>query len=327
MALRSHNSVFTHARLGVLNVLDYGATGDDATDDAAAIQRAIDSLPSVGGRIMFPAAAGGTFARYVLGSTVTLRKGVSLVGASPLSSTIVVNAAVGFAYSPVSLEDSHLVISDLSFEGTTSAKALHLIGVQHAAVERCVFSTMHTGVHAAVCARFSVRDSQFTTVIANAGVQLDSCGQVILDRLAFESNDAAGAGVLIDNSNTVAVRACLFKDVVYGLVLVEARETSIEACDFQSIPNNAILAQTTASHRLRIQQCAFDVAGTRVLEFSAGSLAHSAIVVEGNHFTMGASQYAFAPGSTSAYRFAQNGKTAGTFVEGSSAGTVTLDVA
>jgi polygalacturonase len=42
-----------------INVLDYGAVGDNSTNDAAAIQAAVDALPASGGALEFP--SGKTF--------------------------------------------------------------------------------------------------------------------------------------------------------------------------------------------------------------------------------------------------------------------------
>lgn len=59
----------------VRNVKDFGAIGDGATDDTAAIQAAIDSIPSIGGSIYFPAG------RYKATSTITIEsKTVSFYG-------------------------------------------------------------------------------------------------------------------------------------------------------------------------------------------------------------------------------------------------------
>lgn len=66
----------THVIDGVFDVLDYGAVGDGATDDTAAIQAAIDAVPAAGGVVFFPA---GT---YRLTDALTgARSNLALVGA------------------------------------------------------------------------------------------------------------------------------------------------------------------------------------------------------------------------------------------------------
>lgn len=57
-----------------VNVLDYGATGDGTTDDAAAIQAAIDSLPSTGGEVFIPSGI------YLFSSTINVNKPILLNG-------------------------------------------------------------------------------------------------------------------------------------------------------------------------------------------------------------------------------------------------------
>jgi len=51
----------------VLNVRDYGATGDGTTDDGPAIQLAVDALPSGGGVVSFPDANS-----YMVNTRVTI---------------------------------------------------------------------------------------------------------------------------------------------------------------------------------------------------------------------------------------------------------------
>ena len=70
------------------NVKDYGAKGDKATDDSAAIQAAIDAAP-VNGVIFFPTGW------YIVNTTLTMKKGQVLYGLSRRH----VNA--GAAYGPV----------------------------------------------------------------------------------------------------------------------------------------------------------------------------------------------------------------------------------
>lgn len=72
------------------NVLDYGAAGDGATDDSAAIQAAHDALPSGGGTVYVPAGS------YVLDATVVLSKKVHLVGAGATAEQATVLAPTTF---------------------------------------------------------------------------------------------------------------------------------------------------------------------------------------------------------------------------------------
>jgi polygalacturonase len=58
---------------GCVNVRAYGAKGDGKTDDAAAIQTAIDALTS-GGVVFFPSGV------YRVESTVKLKSNVRLIG-------------------------------------------------------------------------------------------------------------------------------------------------------------------------------------------------------------------------------------------------------
>lgn len=59
---------------GLTSVKEYGAVGDGMTDDAAAIQAAIDAVALFGGTVYFPA---GT---YIIGTTLTLKSKVILKG-------------------------------------------------------------------------------------------------------------------------------------------------------------------------------------------------------------------------------------------------------
>jgi hypothetical protein len=67
----------------MVNVLVHGAVGDGSTDDTAAIQAVITALDGVGGTVFFPEGL------YKITSTLTIPSGVSLVGASQLTSILV----------------------------------------------------------------------------------------------------------------------------------------------------------------------------------------------------------------------------------------------
>lgn len=61
--------------MSVVNVMDYGATGNGSTDDTAAIQNAIDALPITGGVVFFPIPA----SCYKITATLTIGTGTSSV--------------------------------------------------------------------------------------------------------------------------------------------------------------------------------------------------------------------------------------------------------
>ncbi len=69
---------------GLFNVkaTAYGAKGDGATDDATAIQKALDAAGEAGGIVYFPP---GT---YIVGKTLVLKTGVRLMGANVYSSVL-----------------------------------------------------------------------------------------------------------------------------------------------------------------------------------------------------------------------------------------------
>src|SRR2546421_2265575 len=77
-----HNSDGTIKNmLRVINVKDYGATGDGSTDDTTAIQNAINAS-SFGNTIFFPT---GT---YIVSTTIKLLKGRRYIGSNRESTTI-----------------------------------------------------------------------------------------------------------------------------------------------------------------------------------------------------------------------------------------------
>jgi hypothetical protein len=75
------------------NVRSFGAKGDGVTDDAAALQAAINALPAAGGEILFPP---GT---YLISATLTLpNKPIKIVGAGRTATVIDLGANVIAAF-------------------------------------------------------------------------------------------------------------------------------------------------------------------------------------------------------------------------------------
>ena len=61
---------------GVFSVKDFGAAGDGATDDTAAIQAAIDKAAEQGGRAYIPPG------QYLVAGSLVVKPGVAVVGAA-----------------------------------------------------------------------------------------------------------------------------------------------------------------------------------------------------------------------------------------------------
>lgn len=92
-----------------VNVFDFGAVGDGVTDDTAAIQAAIDSLPGTGGVVFFNP---GT---YLISSTLTASTGVLLNGQNRTDLSANTNGSGTVASRPTILWGGGAGISDYMY--------------------------------------------------------------------------------------------------------------------------------------------------------------------------------------------------------------------
>lgn len=121
------NALTAHATSLPLNVRVFGATGDGTTDDAAAIQSAIDSA-STGRTVFFPP---GT---YKLGSLVTLSSNVKMQGAPGAVIDFSTVAATGSAKIAMRAQGSVGSTLALSVNGAKGAYSVTLASVSGLAV-------------------------------------------------------------------------------------------------------------------------------------------------------------------------------------------------
>jgi hypothetical protein len=94
-----------------LNVKDFGALGNGAHDDTAAIQSAINSLPAAGGIVLVPA---GT---YVISASLVLSEGVRLTGSG--SGSVLRVAASASGIDVIKIGDG---VATVSFAGVSNIK-------------------------------------------------------------------------------------------------------------------------------------------------------------------------------------------------------------
>jgi parallel beta-helix repeat protein len=121
---------------GVYNVQTYGARGDGAADDSAAITAALTAAASARATVFFPP---GT---YLISRPITPNADVTVAGAGRRSSLI--KAASGFAQNGSGLIEiatpaNRVIVRDLGFISNGAAMGVVMGGVSDVQVQRCWF--------------------------------------------------------------------------------------------------------------------------------------------------------------------------------------------
>jgi len=168
---------YVAGRLGVYNVLDYGAVGDGVTDDTAAIHAAISAAGAAGGGVVWLV---GTF--LVTGLTVSSNN-VHIRGAGRHATTIKSHASIGS--NPVlTIDGQYCSVRSLTLNGNSlGASLLYLKRSRFVADDLyCMNSATH-GIRVAGTAGNTAHAGQFTNiyVIACAG------NGVFLDAYAYDT--------------------------------------------------------------------------------------------------------------------------------------------
>jgi hypothetical protein len=181
----------------VIDVRQYGATGDGKTDDTAAIQRAIDAIPAAGGTVMFPT---GTYI-VAPGKTtgIAIKSNLRLAGAGAgVGAVLKIRDHLGDWQRLLSPRDlggtiENFAMEDLAFDAniannpessinekqdTTYQTFVHITSGRNLAVRRCrfapysgVWAVAFVGQHIDTCA---VTDSYFQFVMRDANPDYDN---------------------------------------------------------------------------------------------------------------------------------------------------------
>lgn len=218
----SSSTLMTKASFEWLSVTDYGATGDGATNDRAALQAAIDAVPSTGGILWFPP---GT---YVITTALVLKPNLVLLGAGINASIIKQTATTLNALQGVDVHT--MAIRDLQIQGPASGSG--------------------NGIVLTRSSNANIRYLNFNNVyirqFGNDGLAVSNCIVSKFDTVICENNGrygfyfygvtagAAGTSVALDacyaNTNTVA--GFSFYNMVYSV---------LSACASEGHPTNYLL--------------------------------------------------------------------------------------
>lgn len=234
---------------GHVNVRWFGAVADGATNDASAVQAAIDAL-TLGGAIFFPSGV------YYLNTAITLGGNITFLG----ENGSVLNAGTSLTTAMAAGTSlSNVAVKSLKFEGPGTAgtsgteRLLELNGCTNVQIDGCAFQT--------------------SRVIA---VVLDACVRVRVSSSEFLDNYHYGMEIR-DVSEDVAIINCVFKGngstgtatstIGRGLNLWEVNNAVVSNCVFRD--NNEyglrVYSQsgdTDGSRNISVSNCAFDRNGS-----------------------------------------------------------------
>ena len=179
-----------------------GNVGEDATENGAALQAAINEVED-GGTVFVPAGTYSMEAISLAGKDVVLQgsEGTVLIPTS--------NAAADFGGIVVtSTSDATLTVRDMTFTGTANndgSRGICFSGQMNsnitAVVENCTFEELNTGIYLGGVANATVTGCTFTNCTAGIGGTDDITGQLTVSNCTFNENDEtigwAGTGVLV----------------------------------------------------------------------------------------------------------------------------------
>jgi hypothetical protein len=228
-----------------VSVKDFGAVGDNSTDDTVAIQSAINAVSS-GAVLYFPQGI------YRISATLNITNGIRLQGANRFYSIIRWSEPTLEAINIVT--DSPVEIEHLGFQCTVAASAgyaVSLVGVTQNAyskIDKCFFNNCFWAIYTGSAAIWTISNSiisayQASGVVVQNTYIVDSGDSTIFNNVF--SNSSAGA-VAINHMSSGGLRVLCNKinSGAYGyrMLLATGANTSDTLINGNSIENCSVAA-------------------------------------------------------------------------------------
>jgi hypothetical protein len=186
-----------------VSVKDFGAVGDGVTDDAPAIQAALDAATD-GGNIKFPEGA------YLCNSKITTTNHVSLIGEGPKSTELIFTSTDGVLIdrSITGGRDDSIIIRDLSFltKALGTSIGLELISYESPAPKAAKASVYNCSFHGFDTVNIQTNNYEWGTAI-----KLNPCDKAVFhdlfiygkERCSIDNYDTGTTGIEIVGSTGV----------------------------------------------------------------------------------------------------------------------------
>jgi polygalacturonase len=267
------------ARKLILNVRDFGATGDGRTKDTAAIQRALDRCRALGGcEVLVPA---GEYLTGALGlksnTTLRLEQGASILGTSDLADYPVTHVRWEGKWIPGHLGLIHAVdaehiavvgpgriVGNPAVGGRPTPQSpfrrpalIEPIGCKDVRLEN--FSTEYQrmwSVHPTNSEHILIRNLTIRSTGGNGdGIDIDSCKHVRIEGCDIATGDdcisiKSGRGMegytLLNTSEDILITNCTLADSIYACIGIGSetsggiRNVRVEHCKFTHAQTYAI---------------------------------------------------------------------------------------
>lgn len=227
------------------SVLSYGAKGDGSTDDTAAIQAAIDSLPSGGGTILFPALGDSTRATYICAGGLTLRGkgnvtfeglgGQAGAGAGAMlkytasGTTPLINGQNSFAFT---LQNLFVYYTSTSFTGIfIDLRNVSGLDTSYVTIRDCYIGGTSLG------------PAQNAASLLN----LDKCNVSQIERVSFAYGvvGITGQATSASYSNSNFIYGCSFHTLSTAAIYNPGEAWSISHCTFEDTVANGLAHDPT----------------------------------------------------------------------------------